>query len=52
MTLQTNYLLLVVILLPLLGIFFLSVLPSSNLKLCFNVAFLFSCATFLVSLLL
>lgn len=52
MTFQTNYLLLITILLPLLGIFFLSFISPSNLSLCFNVAFSFSCITFLASLLL
>lgn len=52
MTFQTNYLLLVAILLPLVGIFMLSAIPSDNKKLCFNVAFLFSCATLLTSLIL
>ena len=41
-----------VILLPLVGIFFLFLIPSSNQNLCFHTAFFFSCATFLVSLLL
>nr|YP_010338986.1 NADH dehydrogenase subunit 4 [Sahlingia subintegra]UNJ19076.1 NADH dehydrogenase subunit 4 [Sahlingia subintegra] len=52
MIFQTNYLLLAIILLPLIGISILLVIPSSNQRLCFSIAFLFSCIIFLISLVL
>nr|YP_010338956.1 NADH dehydrogenase subunit 4 [Pseudoerythrocladia kornmannii]UNJ19028.1 NADH dehydrogenase subunit 4 [Pseudoerythrocladia kornmannii] len=52
MIFQISHLLIFAILLPLLGVGFLLLIPSSNRNLCFNIAFIFSCITFLITLIM